>query len=92
MDFAGVIQRSSFSELLVIVSLLFSAMVISTTNASIHVYDNELFREVGNAYLLSGGSEGIVASLTLDKSVASSIHDGRSYIRYSCLSFSLIHA
>jgi len=29
--------------------------------ASIHTYDREPFREVGNAFLLSGGSEGIVA-------------------------------
>jgi hypothetical protein len=91
MDFSGTIQRSGLPELLVAVSLLFSAIVISTTNASIHLYDNEPFREVGNAYLLSGGSEGIFASLTLDNSVASSIHDGHSYIRYSYLSFSLIH-
>jgi hypothetical protein len=29
--------------------------------ASIHTYGREPFREVGNAFLLSGGSEGIVA-------------------------------
>jgi hypothetical protein len=29
--------------------------------ASIHTYDREPFREVGNAFLLSGGSEGVVA-------------------------------
>jgi hypothetical protein len=29
--------------------------------ASIHTYDREPFREVGNAFLLSGGSEGIVS-------------------------------
>jgi hypothetical protein len=29
--------------------------------ASIHTYDREPFREVGNAFLLSGGSEGIIA-------------------------------
>ncbi|EEC68075.1 hypothetical protein OsI_35935 [Oryza sativa Indica Group] len=27
---------------------------------SIHTYDREPFREVGNAFLLSGGSEGVV--------------------------------
>ncbi|GLT53953.1 hypothetical protein SLA2020_271870 [Shorea laevis] len=87
MDFAGAIQRSRFPELLVAVSLLFSAIVISTTNASIHIYDNEPFRDVGNAYLLSGGSEGIFASLTVDNSVASSIHDGHSYIRFENITF-----
>lgn len=30
-------------------------------DASIHTYELESFKEVGNAYLLSGGSEGIVA-------------------------------
>lgn len=32
--------------------------------ASIHTYGRESFREVGNAFLLSGGSEGIVADGT----------------------------
>ncbi|CAD6253654.1 unnamed protein product [Miscanthus lutarioriparius] len=32
-----------------------------SAEASIHTYDREPFREVGNAFLLSGGSEGIVA-------------------------------
>lgn len=36
----------------------------SSVNASIHLYDHLVFREVGNSYLLSGGSEGIVASPT----------------------------
>lgn len=82
MDFAA-IQRSRFPELFVAVSLLLSAIVISTTNASIHIYNNEPFREVGNAYLLSGGSEGIFSSLTVDNSAPSFTHDDRSYIRYS---------
>lgn len=29
---------------------------------SIHTYEHDAFKEVGNAFLLSGGSEGIVAS------------------------------
>ncbi|KAF4384252.1 hypothetical protein F8388_010532 [Cannabis sativa] len=61
-----------------------------TSYASIHVYNNETFREVGNSYLLSGGSEGIAASLTsaaADESDPSSIHDGRSYIRFENIKF-----
>ncbi|KAG6477411.1 hypothetical protein ZIOFF_066666 [Zingiber officinale] len=42
--------------------LLVVATVTLGTEASIHAYDLEPFREVGNALLLSGGSEGIVAS------------------------------
>eukprot|EP00256_Glycine_max_P068801 XP_025983396.1 uncharacterized protein C26H5.07c [Glycine max] len=54
----------------------------STTFASIHIYDHEPFRELGNSYLLAGGSEGIVASQ------ANSIHDdGRSYIRFENITF-----
>lgn len=62
--------------------LLLSSIFV-VTNASVHVYDKEPFREVGNAFLLSGGSEGILASLTaaIGSGMTSSIHDGRSYIR-----------
>ncbi|KAJ7946652.1 Transmembrane protein like [Quillaja saponaria] len=79
------------SSLFVTVSLLLSSTVV-TINASIHIYDKDPFREVGNAYLLSGGSEGIVASLTNasppDKTPSpSSIHDGLSYIRFENLTF-----
>ncbi|KAK7246830.1 hypothetical protein RIF29_41700 [Crotalaria pallida] len=49
-----------------------------TTDASIHVYENEAFTEVGNAYLLSGGSEGI-----LSPSSSSSL----SYIRFENITF-----
>lgn len=52
-----------------IFSLLLSA--IGLAEASIHIYDRDPFREVGNALLLSGGSEGITANE----------HLGRSYIR-----------
>ena len=52
---------------------------VSSINASIHLYDHQGFREVGNSYLLSGGSEGIVASP--NPSIATSrVH---SFIRYS---------
>ncbi|PON50059.1 Lung seven transmembrane receptor-like [Trema orientale] len=64
--------------------LLLSTIAI-TAHASIHIYNNQTFREVGNSYLLSGGSEGIVASLTTTADDDSSaIHNGRSYIRYYC--------
>ncbi|KAG6496093.1 hypothetical protein ZIOFF_043941 [Zingiber officinale] len=49
------------------------------TEASIHAYDLEPFREVGNA-LLSGGSEGIVAS-RLNALGPLRIGDGRAYIK-----------
>uniref|UniRef100_A0A0E0IEI5 Uncharacterized protein n=1 Tax=Oryza nivara TaxID=4536 RepID=A0A0E0IEI5_ORYNI len=32
----------------------------AAVEASIHTYDREPFREVGNTFLLSGGSEGVV--------------------------------
>lgn len=44
--------------LLVVVLVLVSGAAVE---ASIHTYDREPFREVGNAFLLSGGSEGVVA-------------------------------
>ncbi|KAL0412727.1 UNVERIFIED_CONTAM: Transmembrane protein 87A [Sesamum radiatum] len=55
--------------------ILVSAFV--STEASIHVYDRDPLREVGNAYLLSGGSEGIAADG----------HQGRSYIRFENITF-----
>ncbi|KAJ8754958.1 hypothetical protein K2173_015470 [Erythroxylum novogranatense] len=41
--------------------ILTYSLVVSFANASIHIYRNEAFKEVGNSYLLSGGSEGIAA-------------------------------
>ncbi|KAG6501787.1 hypothetical protein ZIOFF_041671 [Zingiber officinale] len=60
--------------------LLVAAAVTLGTEASIHPYDLEPFREVGNALLLSGGSEGIVAS-RLDTLGPLRIGDGRAYIK-----------
>ncbi|KAG6503567.1 hypothetical protein ZIOFF_035883 [Zingiber officinale] len=60
--------------------LLVAAAVTLGTEASIHAYDLEPFREVGNALLLSGGSEGIVAS-RLDALGPLRIGDGRAYIK-----------
>ncbi|CAL2236240.1 unnamed protein product [Prunus armeniaca] len=56
--------------------LLLLSLFANPTNASIHIYDNQTFREVGNAYLLSGGSEGIAASLSTG-----------SYIRFEKITF-----
>ncbi|XP_044490890.1 transmembrane protein 87B [Mangifera indica] len=57
--------------------------------ASIHIYNTDPFREVGNAFLLAGGSEGLAASLVSaeDASVPSSLHDGRSFIRFENITF-----
>ncbi|KAK6121182.1 hypothetical protein DH2020_045103 [Rehmannia glutinosa] len=51
---------------------------VELTEASIHIYDRDPFREVGNAYLLSGGSEGIAVS---------NDNHGRSYIRFENITF-----
>ncbi|EPS67359.1 hypothetical protein M569_07416 [Genlisea aurea] len=53
-------------------SFLLIILVFRAAEASIHVYEEEPLREVGNAYLLSGGSEGIVVS---------DVQKGLSYIR-----------
>jgi hypothetical protein len=75
--------------LVILVTLLVSS--IGSVKASIHIYDGDQFREVGNAYLLSGGSEGIAASQNtspLPKHVADyRIDDGRSYIRFDNITF-----
>ncbi|XP_043713628.1 transmembrane protein 87A-like isoform X1 [Telopea speciosissima] len=81
-----------------VLSLLsFTAIVVlfvslSAAEASIHVYDAEIFKEVGNAYLLSGGSEGIVASpavppVSAEQHFRLGIHDGLSYIRFENITF-----
>ncbi|XP_058089661.1 uncharacterized protein LOC131236471 [Magnolia sinica] len=65
--------------------LLFS---FSTVRASVHIYDQDAFREVGNAFLLSGGSEGIVASTdAVRDQIGSGTHDGRSFIRFEGITF-----
>ncbi|KAM1392412.1 hypothetical protein ACFX2I_019991 [Malus domestica] len=56
--------------------LLLLSFLPNPTNASIHIYDSQTFREVGNAYLLPGGSEGIAATLS-----------ARSYIRFENITF-----
>ncbi|XP_074589596.1 LOW QUALITY PROTEIN: uncharacterized protein LOC141845439 [Curcuma longa] len=67
--------------------LLVAASVTLGTEASIHAYELEPFREVGNALLLSGGSEGVVAS-RLDARGPLRIGDGRAYIKFENITFS----
>ncbi|XP_010245901.1 PREDICTED: transmembrane protein 87B [Nelumbo nucifera] len=85
MDFA--INTPSLALFSVAVAFI---LLASAAEASIHFYDQETFKEVGNAYLLSGGSEGIVASRAGafdDKNAGSGIHDGRSFIRFENITF-----
>nr|CAD1832954.1 unnamed protein product [Ananas comosus var. bracteatus] len=53
----------------------FFLLCLGGVEASIHTYHLEPFKEVGNAFLLSGGSEGIVAS------------DHSSYIKFENVTF-----
>ncbi|KAK7328243.1 hypothetical protein VNO77_22346 [Canavalia gladiata] len=85
MDSAFVRTRSRSMLFAASLVYILSSLAVSTF-ASIHIYDHEPFKEVGNAYLLAGGSEGIVAPLTT-ASQANSIHDGRSYIRFENITF-----
>ncbi|PKA59524.1 hypothetical protein AXF42_Ash016548 [Apostasia shenzhenica] len=59
-----------------VVLLAAAVMVGVVVEASIHTYDHESFKEVGNAFLLSGGSEGIVSS-----------SDSGSFIRFKDITF-----
>ncbi|KAM7250194.1 hypothetical protein ACFE04_022077 [Oxalis oulophora] len=64
---------------------IFILLVIITTlttkpnivNASIHLYQNDRFIEVGNSFFLSGGSEGIAAAIS----------DHRGFIRFENITF-----
>ncbi|KAG1334672.1 transmembrane protein 87B [Cocos nucifera] len=69
--------------------LLFAAALtdLRRVEGSIHTYDHERFKEVGNAFLLSGGSEGIVASDPAAAKSSPGIDDGRSYIRFQNITF-----
>ncbi|KDP38899.1 hypothetical protein JCGZ_05056 [Jatropha curcas] len=79
MDFAS--SCRSYPNLCLIITFsIFLFSKINLSDASIHIYDKEKFNEVGNAYLLAGGSEGIVAS-------DSSASNGRSYIRFRDITF-----
>ncbi|KAL2906896.1 Transmembrane protein 87A [Bienertia sinuspersici] len=94
MDF-GIHQLHNFS-LLKLASFILSIVISShfqLSNASIHTYDRQIFSEVGNAYLLAGGSEGIRASRTPLSATFSrhivqhSLHDGISFIRFENITF-----
>ncbi|XP_068635330.1 uncharacterized protein [Aristolochia californica] len=74
MDLAGTLG-------LLLLALTFSSVKI---DASLHFYDRETFREIGNSYLLAGGSEGIVAG---SDNVQPQIEDGRSFIRFENITF-----
>ncbi|XP_030459134.1 uncharacterized protein LOC115679637 [Syzygium oleosum] len=83
MDFA-------IPSLVILCSLLFLLLPLRSADASIHVYDRQAFKEVGNSYLLSGGSEGIAASLSAaaaSDAASSSVRDGRSFIRFRNITF-----
>ncbi|XVE94024.1 hypothetical protein REPUB_Repub01dG0244600 [Reevesia pubescens] len=62
---------------------LLLSTALTTSNASIHIYQKQLFNEVGNAYLLPGDSEGLAASLFSDNSAT----DSRSFIRFENITF-----
>ncbi|KAJ8647296.1 hypothetical protein MRB53_000319 [Persea americana] len=77
-------------------SLLSSAFFIflltfsPSAESSIHICDREPFKELGNSYLLSGGSEGIVAQSSIGAShrnVGSSVGDASSFIRFENVTF-----
>ncbi|KAG8471420.1 hypothetical protein CXB51_036408 [Gossypium anomalum] len=69
MDFSFRIANKSFDFLIFVIL----STLLTTIHASIHIYQNQLFNEVGNAYLLPGGSEGLYA--------------GRSFIRFENITF-----
>ncbi|XP_073034416.1 LOW QUALITY PROTEIN: uncharacterized protein [Primulina eburnea] len=73
-------QGAILNSLLPVI-LLVLVLAAGSAEASIHIYDRDPFREVGNAYLLSGGSEGVAASRV------STDQRGRSYIRFENITF-----
>ncbi|XP_021727966.1 transmembrane protein 87B-like [Chenopodium quinoa] len=78
--------------LLLTITILFSSH-FQFSNASIHTYDRQIFSEVGNSYLLAGGSEAIRASRSSFSSpistrvVSHSLNDGTSFIRFENITF-----
>lgn len=82
MDFSFTPKSTSF--------LLAALFLAVTIQASIHFYDRETYKEVGNAFLLSGGSEGIVAPRfirLIQGDIGWAMHDGRSFIRFENVTF-----
>ncbi|XP_022935976.1 transmembrane protein 87B-like [Cucurbita moschata] len=66
--------------------VLLLSLTVNLSNASIHFYDKEVFVDVGNAFLLSGGSEGLQASLSADSDTPS-IRNGQSSIQFYNITF-----
>ncbi|GAV67382.1 Lung_7-TM_R domain-containing protein [Cephalotus follicularis] len=61
----------------IIITIIITTTILTTTpiiEASVHIYQNDAFIEVGNSYFLSGGSEGISS-------------DPRSFIRFENITF-----
>ncbi|XP_039035069.1 transmembrane protein 87B-like [Hibiscus syriacus] len=79
MDFAF---RIPFKSKGILIFLILSTLLTSI-DASIHIYQKQVFNEVGNAYLLPGGSEGLEVSLSSEKSST----DGLSFIRFENITF-----
>eukprot|EP00268_Persea_americana_P035464 TRINITY_DN35027_c0_g2_i2.p1 TRINITY_DN35027_c0_g2~~TRINITY_DN35027_c0_g2_i2.p1 ORF type:complete len:575 (-),score=92.26 TRINITY_DN35027_c0_g2_i2:355-1929(-) len=83
MDFATTGKPALSLLLLLVLSSI-------TVQASLHIYNGETFTEVGNAFLFSGGSEGVVASLpsnSVPEKIGSGIRNGRSFIRFENVTF-----
>ncbi|KAG9455432.1 hypothetical protein H6P81_008336 [Aristolochia fimbriata] len=66
---------------LILLAVSFSSVKV---DASLHFYNRETFREIGNSYLLAGGSEGIVAG---SGNAQPQIQDGRSFVRFENITF-----
>ncbi|XP_071724956.1 uncharacterized protein [Rutidosis leptorrhynchoides] len=64
--------------LLLVVTISISKSPFTIVQASIHLYQNDPFIEVGNSFFLSGGSEGIAAAFD---------HRGSSYIQFKNVTF-----
>ncbi|KAJ4823277.1 hypothetical protein Tsubulata_028454, partial [Turnera subulata] len=62
-------------------TLLSFLIAIKSAHASIHIYNNQPFTEVGNSFLLSGGSEGLL-SASSSRNAAST-----SFIRFEKITF-----
>ncbi|KAF9599847.1 hypothetical protein IFM89_001793 [Coptis chinensis] len=79
MDF-GLIHKKRYNIIILsLVLLLVFSSDIKQVKCSIHFYDHDSFKEVGNSFLLSGGSEGIVSSSGSDET--------RSFIRFENITF-----
>ncbi|KAL8234567.1 hypothetical protein R6Q59_020667 [Mikania micrantha] len=91
MNLAGISNLRYITLTTQSLSLVLLLFAIASTDASIHVYDRDPFREVGNAYLVSGGSEGLAASRVTTPlprhSFSVTADDGRSYVRFQNITF-----